>query len=306
MELSIIIPTKDRIEILTASLKALRQAVSHIDCEVIVVNDSSTSKPNIPLGFKKISVVNNPKSGVASARNFGASLALSQILLFMDDDIQVSKDVIDRTIEFYKNNSNACFNPDWHYPSVLIDRLQSTAFGRFMIAYHLTSFKGWYNGLDWREGEIFPVQLLASFYLPITRDQFCRSGGYNEDFPHAGFEDYDFPVRLRKVGVRFFIDTRVSVFHNEEDRSDLRNWLGRQIRGAQTRKIGVGLGYQQLGIEYSYFKRFVYSAVFFFKTPLIRAVTAFPNVQAFDFIKFRLILFLQAASIFEGYNKIKH
>lgn len=302
MDLSIIIPTKDRGAILQSSLMSAILATQHVECEIIVVNDSKTSHPQISPEQNRIRIVDNPKSGVAAARNLGASLAKAGIIVFMDDDIQISKEVIDHTLHFYKHHPNTCINPDWRYPEDLIHQLKQKSFGRFMIDYNLVSFKGWYNSERWRDNELFSSELVASFFLPLTREQFIKSGGYNEQFPHAGFEDYDFPVRLRDQGNKLFIDTRICVLHNEEDRSDLKNWLNRQTRGAQTRRMGVELGYTELGIQYSGSKSLLFKILHFVKPFFTSLAKNFPNVRVLDFLFFRIVLLLQATCIFEGYH----
>jgi glycosyltransferase involved in cell wall biosynthesis len=45
MEFSVIIPTKDRLGILGETLQAVSRAMEDIDAEIIVVNDSKTTKP---------------------------------------------------------------------------------------------------------------------------------------------------------------------------------------------------------------------------------------------------------------------
>lgn len=303
MDLSIIIPTKDRGEIFQSSLMCALLATKHITAEIIVVNDSKTSRPEIAKEHTCVTLIDNPKLGVAAARNLGASIARSNLFIFMDDDILISKEVIDRTFNFYKYHSNACMNPDWCYPENLLLKLRQKSFGRFMIYHNLVSFKGWYNSEKWRDNELFSSDLVASFFLPLTREQFLESGGYNEHFLNAGFEDYDFPVRLRKSGIHFFIDTRVCVLHNEVDRSDLKNWLNRQTRGAQTRRLGVQLGYKELAIQYGVTKRIIFSVLLFFKPALTLVAKNFPNIVALDFLFFRIALVLQATCIFEGYHK---
>jgi glycosyltransferase involved in cell wall biosynthesis len=303
MKLSVIIPTKNRGVVFDQTLLCALDSIQHLSAEIIVVNDSRTSRPQIEIDHTYVTLIDNPKSGVAAARNLGASVAKGEIIIFMDDDILISKEIIDYTIDFYKHHPNTCFNPDWCYPDNFVRQLKTKPFGRFMIDHNLISFKGWYNSEKWRDNELFSSDLVASFFLPITRELFLESGGYNEKFPYAGFEDYDFPVRLRKRGVRFFIDTRVCVVHNEVDRFDLRNWLNRQTRGAQTRRVAVELGYNELVIEYSTVKKVFLRTNLFFKSALILMANNFPNIVALDFLFFRIILLLQATSIYEGYHK---
>ncbi len=304
MQLSIIIPTKDRPAILEKTIDRAIQAIGHLQAEIIVVNDSKTSQPDTSkFAAYGLQVINNLKSGVASARNFGASKAKGDWLLFLDDDIWISRDSIDQTLAQHAVYTRACFNPDWVYPQELHSMLAERSFGRFLIRYNLVSFKGWYAHDRWKDHAIFESPMVASFHLSISRSDFLESGGYDEIFPHAGFEDYDFPVRLRKMGMKLLINTQNSVYHNEADRQDLKSWLQRQIRGGHTRRIGVEIGYGELSIHYGPLKKMILHGLSMMKTALIAWTEKIPNAKAFDFIYFRFVLTLQAICIFEGYRK---
>jgi hypothetical protein len=63
------------------------------------------------------------------------------------------------------------------------------------------------------------------------------------------------PCVLKAAGLNFYIDSRVQVLHNEEDRINLDNWLDNQQRRAETRRVAVDLGYTELAIRYSLVKK---------------------------------------------------
>ncbi|HEY4799892.1 MAG TPA: glycosyltransferase, partial [Bacteroidia bacterium] len=189
MQFSIIIPTKDRGEIFYETLKCTVDAIANFDAEIIVINDSKTSNIIIPGNFKKVKLINNPKSGVASARNLGASLAQSKLLLFIDDDIITNRETIDQILLLHNSQKNICVNPNWIYPPHITQKLTSTSFGRFLQKKNLTSFKGWYRNNTWKENALFESDIIASFHLSIERSVFIHSKGYNETFSEAGFED---------------------------------------------------------------------------------------------------------------------
>ncbi len=103
MDISIIIPTYERNDIFNKSLESIYKATSHLNAEIIVVNDSKKSSPFIPESFSNVILYNNPNKGCTSARNFGANKASSPYLLFIDDDFIVHKDSIDKILFYLKN-----------------------------------------------------------------------------------------------------------------------------------------------------------------------------------------------------------
>jgi GT2 family glycosyltransferase len=165
----------------------------------------------------------------------------------------------------------------------------------------MVSFKGWYANPGWKEDQLFESLSVASFHLSLRRADFERSRGYDEEFPHAGFEDFDFPLRLKKAGVQFFIDTRQKVYHNEADRTTMKPWLENQERRAITRAIAVHRGYSELTLNYTPAKRRVLSLVLVCQ-PLIRAfMRVIPSGIGMDSLVFKLVGALQAAKIYRGY-----
>ncbi len=300
MKLSIIIPTKDRGRIFDRTLLAAVGAIRGIDAEIIVVNDSKNSSPQIPGSLPGVRLLNNPFQGVASARNLGAREASGDLMLFLDDDIIISEDSVRHVFGVHKDKTGIALNPDWVYPPELLNTLSHTSFGRFLMAHNMTTFKGWYDHTSWRECALFSSLSVASFHLSILRSDFLRTGGYDEQFPFAGFEDYDFPKRLMKAGIAFYIDTRIVVHHNEEDRLHLQTWLGNQERRALTRRIAVERGYPELTLQYGPTKQAVLSLLLLGYPTILGLLKWMPDEM--DPLKFRLFTALQAAKIFKGYS----
>ena len=59
MRLSVIIPTKERDSIFAETLRCAVDAVSQIEAEIIVVNDSKSSTPEIPQHLSRVKLLAN-------------------------------------------------------------------------------------------------------------------------------------------------------------------------------------------------------------------------------------------------------
>ena len=301
MELSIIIPTKDRGKIFDETIGNAMEAINHLDAEIIVINDSKQNTPNIP-DHPKVRLFNNPKQGVASARNLGFKQSKGDIILFIDDDILISRISVDHILSMHREKKGICLNVNWEYPPELKKNLHSSQFGRFLLTHQMTSFKGWYGHESWRDNTIFASTSVASFHLSLARSDFGKTAGYNENFPFAGFEDYDFPLSLKRAGLLFFIDTRITVFHNEKDKLDQSHWLFSQERRSITRRAAVTMGYTELALDYPAKKRILLVTLNKLFGALNFVMKVIPNHSKFDFLYFRLLSIQQAAKIFKGYS----
>lgn len=303
MQLSIIISTSNRGNIFVRTLNECIQAIAHVSAEVIVVNDLSDGDIQLPKqAAVPIVCLRSTRRGVAAKRNLGARHARGKLLIFLDDDILTSSDVIDHIMQLHESSPDRCINPNWVYPPTLMNLLPSHAFGRFLMAYDLVSFKGWYGDASWKDNALFSSKSVASFHLSLNKEDFLKTGGYNEYFAEAGFEDYDFPKRLTKANLNFFIDARIHVFHNEEDRTTIRPWLLRQQRGAYTRREAVAMGYQELSIDYGIYKKVAFALIGTVRPVFLLLLKIFSKNKYLDSISFRIILLLQAHSIYKGYS----
>lgn len=305
MDFSIIIPTKNRDTIINESLQYALKAVVGFKVEIIIINDGENEILLTNEIQNKVTIYKNPKSGVASARNFGAKMAKSNHLIFMDDDMWMQQDNLAVLNQLKPNYPNACINLNWIYPPALTAQIQQTQFGRYLEYYGFTSLKGWSRGLPWNDEEIFEVNGITSQFLYMHKSVWQSVNGYNENFPHAGFEDHDFAHRLQQNGTKFYIYPKSYLYHNEADRVQPKNWLARKQRGAETRKYAVVFGYSDLALHYSFIKSSIYKCCIFIKPILFFILKLIPNNKLLDKFYFAEINLLLGTAAYEGYTQKK-
>lgn len=195
---SVVIPTYQRRELVVASVRALAAVDHEAGLEVTVVVDGSTDGTaellrclDVPF---PLTVVEQPNSGAARARNEGARRSIGQVLLFLDDDMQAAPDLLRAHDEAYAEGADAVvghvpLHPD--APRTFLSRgTQDWADGRarrLAAAPALTT------------GDLLTGQ------LSIRRELFEALGGFDEAFTRDGSfgrEDTDFGRRLLEAGHR--------------------------------------------------------------------------------------------------------
>lgn len=302
-KISIIIPTKDREAILNKTLEAALLAIKNFDAEIIIVNDSKSSVPQILADNNTVKLINNNKKGVASARNLGVSVANGEWILFLDDDMLLYQENIQSYLAYTNNLEKICVNIEWEYPPELIIEIQKNAFGRFLIEHGFTSMRGWNNYPKWEKNSSVLVDSVASPNLFLNKKFFLETGGYDESFPFAGFEDYAFSKRLARHNFKMFVDTTSLMYHNEEDRVNSPDWYKRKERGGETRKIAVKNGFKEVEIKHNLYKK-----IFYGLSPLTQPIlqftvfftSSYKVMDSFSFFCYKLLL---GISTFKGYNK---
>lgn len=307
MDLSIIIPTYDRTAVITVNLPPLIELIeqSKSEIEVIIVNDFKPDNDREPIiNSNYITYLNNQKQGVSSARNLGAKIAKSHNLLFMDDDILAIGNCIDEVITFLHASAPlTTLNCDWTYPENLNKKLLSTSFGRSYIKYHLNELRGWMGPNSiWRPNSLIINVTAASYFLAMTKKTFDLTGGYNEIFKYAGFEDGEFASRLKLIGVNSILDTRFKVYHNEFDRIELSKWLERKRSEGFTRKTSVILGNTNYEITPNSLKAIIFDISYSARYILLKFV-AIMDGRLSDRILHTIIKLLEGSYTWVGYKQ---
>jgi GT2 family glycosyltransferase len=299
-ELSVVIPSKDREEILSQHILSLKRNIEFRDLEIIIVNDSK--KPISCFGNNpEIRLFQNPKSGVASARNFGARQATAPILLFLDDDMVVFKENIDAIIAFHQNYDDSFLNINWVYPPETDKSLTQSTFGRYLQAFQFNTLKGWNKGNEhWNDLILFETKGITSQNLSTRSETFKKVGGYNESFPYAGFEDHDFSARIIAAGCKIYIDPVQICWHDESDRLTLKRWLMRKYQGGITRRIAVHHGFEEYKLNARNWK-LVLARLNVVTESIFEFLIAKFKLKQLDHVYFKVINMLLASATYRGY-----
>jgi glycosyltransferase involved in cell wall biosynthesis len=298
---SFIIPTFGRGPILIETLKHLRAAAEGLSAEIIVVDDSKTSA--VDVRSSDVKVVANPGSGAASARNFGARQASGELLVFVDDDVLVSRQNLARTLTLHEQHKEACINLNWKYSEEMMNRLEQTPFGRFLRRVGLTDYRGCVPDLPWRDGGTFEVPKVTALYFFVAKRVFDALGGFDESFRNQSVEDDEFSQRVRESGHRMFLDASEFVLHNEYDRIDLVPRLNRLKTGAYNKRQAFEMGMNEYELLYSPVKVGLYSVLSAMKPVLLGLARRLPNSVWFDRPYGVLAHILIGTVIFDGHYR---
>jgi GT2 family glycosyltransferase len=238
---SIVIPTFRRPDALrecVASLLAVDYPSEAF--ELIVVDDEGEGRAapalaGIDRGDVAVRLESQRQRGAAAARNRGATVARGEILLFVDDDIIVGPDHLQRHAAAQQlGGDRPLVNGAWRFTPAVQAVLEQTAFGRFRLALE-EEFQSAAMGTEIADG-IVNMPMLGSWNLSLGRQLFWTIGGFDEDYPVAGAEDQDFSLRARRAGCGLWLDTKIVCLHND-NRLDLEAYCAREERSAQTMPV---------------------------------------------------------------------
>lgn len=113
MDLTIVIPTYNREEVLCSTLNSVLEECKKCkyDTEIIVVDqtkehtDSTYEFLKGMLDKKLIKLINEEKPSLPAARNIGIKAANGSIIMFLDDDVELQENFINEHMRCYEENN---------------------------------------------------------------------------------------------------------------------------------------------------------------------------------------------------------
>jgi GT2 family glycosyltransferase len=213
---SIIVPTFRRSDVLGRTIDALLATDYPSDrFEIIVVNDGDDRATRgvvnaVQTGPVKVTLICGRGKGAAAARNDGARAAYGDFLVFVDDDILVPPNHLTAQLEVRAVHGESITGADWweFTPDVVSD-LQATALGRYRLALEHSYRRRAPQRWTYPRG-------LATAHFTLRRTLFDELGGFDERFPYAGVEDWEFCLRAAERGCKLILDNDLNLLHNDK------------------------------------------------------------------------------------------
>jgi GT2 family glycosyltransferase len=202
---SVVVPARDEAPTLRRTVDGLLAALPS-GGEIVVVDDGSTDGgAEFALDLAPdVRLVRSPGLGVAGARNYGASVAAGDALVFVDAHVDTP--------------------PDWCEP--LLEQLSDPRVGAAapaICSLRQPANKGF--GLRWKGPDLavewlpcqgrspYSVPLLPGACFAIRRETFRAVGGFDRGMVRWGSEDAELSLRLWLLGYRAVLVPTVEVAH---------------------------------------------------------------------------------------------
>lgn len=236
MKLSVIIPTYNREKDLIGCIQSITKQTALPD-EIIIVDDGNISDVN-----KKpiLSLLNNSGikfqyfkkniPGLAESKNLGAQKALSEIVLFLDDDVILRKNYITLLKKEWEKNKD---NPKLAGVGGIIENLRqiSSLEKIFNEIFFLSSSMSWditdvgFQVWDSSVKETEKVFYLSGGISSFRKDLIKKIPFRALSSGRTALEDVDFFMRAKKEGYHFLIVAEARVFHKESPISRDTNFI---------------------------------------------------------------------------------
>ncbi len=219
MLVSVIVPARNAAETLGASLDALK-ASTWQDFELIVVNDASADNTaEIARGHGAQVVQMQTRVGPATARNRGADIARGEILLFVDADVCVHDDALERIAAHFGFHGTRVFarsTVDLESAGDGAPARVDAVFGSYDDSPPAEGFFSRYKNLSHHFVHQSGTLQASTFWAgcgAVRKEVFVKVSGFDESYREPSIEDIELGYRLSDAGHRILLDPRVQATH---------------------------------------------------------------------------------------------
>jgi len=146
------------------------------------------------------------KSGPAACRNYGVKKAKGDILLFLGDDVILSKNLIEEHRNYHEKNMGE--------KDVVLGYLRyPKCFLRNPLCEYLENSGTQFNyGRLW-DGKKCDYRCFYSSNLSIKKSFFEEEGGFDKDFKYPTYEDTELGYRLSQKGMKMVFNEKAVGLH---------------------------------------------------------------------------------------------
>lgn len=241
-KVSIIIPTRDRVDLLKTCIDSVIERTRYPDYEIIVVDNQSV-EPSTKAYFD--SVRSHPLVQImeydapfnySAINNWAVSRANGEVLCLLNNDIEViSEDWLGEMVRHACRDGVGAVGAMLYYPNDTIQHA-GVVLGVGGVANH--AFLGCPRGCPGHGGRAMVVQnysAVTGACLVVRREAYERAGGLDEELEVA-FNDIDFCLRLRELGYRNLWTPFAELYHHEsasrgeEDSEEKLSRFHREVR----------------------------------------------------------------------------
>jgi len=222
-EVSVVIPTHDRLHMLAEVLAALEAQERAPSFEVVVVDDGSRDGTAEWLRARRTTLalrtLVQENAGPAAARNTGVAVAAGRWVAFLGDDTVPARGWLAAHREAHRRRGDdphvaVLGYTGWH------PRMRLTPFLRYINEHGLQ-----FGYALIQDREDVPFNFFYTSNLSLPRDLLLAEP-FDLSFPYAAWEDIEVAYRLKKRGLRMVYEPGATVAHDHP--TDIRRFAERQ------------------------------------------------------------------------------
>lgn len=197
--ISVVVPVRNGPEFIRRCISRLQASTFH-DLEIVVVDDASTDDTADIAEDMQVRVIRLEENvGPAQARNIGAEAARAELVLFIDADVSVHPDTVEKVVETFVE-----------HPEV------DAVFGSYdcwpVIGNVISQYRNLYHHFVHQQAS----EDASTFWSgcgAIRRSVFLEMGGFDTSYGRPCIEDIELGVRLKMQNRRIMLNKSIQATH---------------------------------------------------------------------------------------------
>ena len=219
---SIIIPNKDQVPVLTKCIDSLYEKTAYRNFEVLVVENNSTD----PETFEYYGKIQKEHSNLkvlyykggfnfSAINNFAAKQAKGEMYLLLNNDIEIiSENWLGEMVSLALQKNVGIVGAMLYYPNDTVQHAGViTGLGGFAGHSHKYHPRG-KSGYMFRLSCVQNLSCVTAANLLVTKEAYDAAKGLDEEFTVA-FNDVDFCLRIRDMGYQVLFTPYAECYHHE-------------------------------------------------------------------------------------------
>lgn len=218
---SIIIPTKDRLDLLKVCVDSIFRKTTYQNIELVILDNGSSEAATLRYleSIQKrpncLVIKDDGPFNFSAINNKAVKASTGSILLFLNNDTEVLTPAwVEAMLSFAQLPSVGCVGARLWYPNESIQHA-GVFLGMGEIAGHgHKNLPRGHNGYFNRAVEHQAVSAVTAACLMMRRDLFEKVGGFDVDLAVA-FNDVDLCLKVRQLGLRNVYVPEAELYHHE-------------------------------------------------------------------------------------------
>lgn len=219
---SIIIPTKDQIKLLSQCIQSIIEKTTYDNYEIIIINNNSETVEASNY-FKSASA--NPKIKIfdyihefnfSAINNYAVKQSSGDILIFLNNDTEViTPDWIEELTSNALREDIGFVGAKLYYPDDTIQHAGVTLGVGGMASHSFKYLKRECHGFNKRLLTVHNTSAVTAACMAVKKSLFIKLGGFNEKSLKVNFNDTDICLRALEQGRRNLFTPFAELYHHE-------------------------------------------------------------------------------------------
>ena len=235
-KVSIIIPSKDKVNVLSRCINSIFEKSSYKNYNIVIVDNQSNEEETFRYYNKikandRVKILNyNKPFNFSAINNYAVSQIDSEYMIFLNNDIEIiSSDWIESMLEFAQRKEVGAVGALLHYINNTIQHAGViVGIAGFAGHSHRHSHRN-SMGYMGRAKLIQNISAVTGACLMTKKSVFNDIGGFDENFSHA-LNDIDLCLRIRNKGFLIVYTPYAELYHFESESRGYEDTKEKQAR----------------------------------------------------------------------------